>query len=138
MKKYQKDNLIHARTCVYNVNYHIVWSVKYRRHVLKQEVANRLKEILTDVADDKEFIIRTMEIMEDHMHIFVSAHPKISPSYIVKMSKGISGRLLLREYPKLRQKLWKGKLWNPSYYIETIGDISEATVKKYIEDQKSN
>ena len=76
--------------------------------------------------------------MEDHVHIFVSAHPKISPSYIVKMSKGISGRLLLREYPELRKKLWKGKLWNPSYYIETIGHISETTVKKYIEDQKSN
>jgi len=138
MKKHPKDNLIHARTCVYNVNYHIVWSVKYRRHVLGEEVANRLKEILNNVAKDKEFIIRTMEIMEDHVHIFASAHPKISPSYIVKMSKGISGRLLLREYPELREKLWKGKLWNPSYYIETIGHISEATVKKYIKDQKSN
>ena len=138
MKKLLKDNLIHARTCVYNVNYHIVWSVKYRKCVLKQKVAKRLKEILNEVACDKEFIIKTMEIIEDHVHLFVSAHPKISPSYIVKMSKGISGRLLLREYPKLREQLWKGKLWNPSYYIETIGHISEDTVKTYIEDQKSN
>ena len=138
MKKQLNGNLIHARTCVYNVNYHIVWSVKYRRCVLKQEVSKRLKEILHNVAHDKEFIIQTMEIMEDHVHLFVSAHPKISPSYIVKMSKGISGRLLLKEYPQLRQKLWKGKLWNPSYYIETIGHISENTVRKYIKDQKSN
>ncbi len=137
MKKQKKDNLIHARTCVYNINYHIVWSVKYRRYVLKEEVAKRLKEILNDVSYSKEFNIKTMEIMEDHVHLFVSAHPKISPSYIVKMSKGISGRLLLKEYPRIRQKLWKGKLWNPSYYIETIGHISEDTVRKYIEDQKS-
>ena len=137
MKKQKKDNLIHARTCVYNINYHIVWSVKYRRYVLKEEVAKRLKEILNDVSYSKEFNIKTMEIMEDHVHLFVSAHPKISPSYIVKMSKGISGRLLLKEYPQIRQKLWKGKLWNPSYYIETIGHISEDTVRKYIEDQKS-
>lgn len=137
MKKLKKDNLIHARTCVYNINYHIVWSVKYRRYVLKEEVAKRLKEILNDVSYSKEFNIKTMEIMEDHVHLFVSAHPKISPSYIVKMSKGISGRLLLKEYPRIRQKLWKGKLWNPSYYIETIGHISEDTVRKYIEDQKS-
>ena len=137
MKKLKKDNLIHARTCVYNINYHIVWSVKYRRYVLKEEAAKRLKEILNDVACSKEFKIKKMEIMEDHVHLFVSAHPKISPSYIVKMSKGISGRLLLKEYPRIRQKLWKGKLWNPSYYIETIGHISEDTVRKYIEDQKS-
>ena len=137
MKKSKKDNFIHARTCVYNINYHIVWSVKYRRYVLNEEVAKRLKEILNNVACSKEFNIKTMEIMEDHVHLFVSAHPKISPSYIVKMSKGISGRLLLKEYPQIRQKLWKGKLWNPSYYIETIGHISEDTVRKYIEDQKS-
>jgi putative transposase len=132
-----KDKLTHARTCVYNVNYHIVWSVKYRRNVLKGGVEKRFKEVLKKVADDKEFIIQTMEVMPDHVHLFVSAHPKISPSYIVKMSKGITGRLLLKEFPLLQEKLWDGKLWNPSYYLETVGNISEATVEKYIENQKS-
>ena len=133
-----EDNLTHARTCVYNVNYHIVWSVKYRHKVLKGKIAARFKEIMEQVAEDKEFIIKSIEIMDDRVHLFAAAHPKISPSYIVKMSKGISGRLLLKEFSELKSKLRKGKLWNPSYYVETIGHISEETVKKYIEDQKAN
>ena len=69
-----KDNLIHARTCVYNVNYHIVWSTKYRRKVLNSKIENRLKEILIEVAKVKEFTIHEMEVGEcDHIHLFISA-----------------------------------------------------------------
>ena len=132
-----KENLEHARTCVYNVNYHIVWSVKYRKAVLKGGIDEELKEMLKQIAADKEFTIQTMEVMPDHVHIFVSAHPKISPSYIVKMLKGISGRLLLMKYPELRQQLWKGNLWNSSFYIETVGSVSEEAIEKYIERQKT-
>ena len=97
-----KDNLIHARTCVYNVNYHIVWSTKYRRKVLNSKIEARLKEILIQVSKEKEFMIHEMEVGEcDHIHLFISAHPKVSISYIVKMSKGISGRLLMKEFPEI-------------------------------------
>lgn len=132
-----KSNIEHARTCVYNVNYHIVWSVKYRKAVLKGGIDEELKSIFKQIAVEKGFIIHTMEVMPDHIHIFVSAHPKVAPSYIVKMLKGISGRLLLMKYPELRQQLWKGNLWNSSFYIETIGSISEEAIKKYIEHQKT-
>ena len=133
----KKNNLTHARTCVYNVNYHIVWSTKYRRKVLNSKIEVRLKEILLSVAEDKEFIIHEMEVGEsDHIHLFVSSHPKNSISYIVKMMKGISGRLLLREFPEITQKLWKGELWNPSYYAETIGSVSEENIKRYILKQE--
>lgn len=74
--------------------------------------------------------------MSDHVHVFVSAHPKFSPSYIYKMFKGISGRRIFIEFPRIKKNLWKGQLWNPSTYIETIGHISEETIKKYIEDQR--
>ena len=132
-----KTNLIHARTCVYNVNYHIVWSVKYRRKVLNSTIEKRLKEILLDVAKEKGFTIVEMEVGEmDHIHLFVTSHPKLSISYIVKMMKGISGRLLMREYPALKEKLWKGELWNPSYYVETIGSVSEENIKRYIQNQE--
>lgn len=73
---------------------------------------------------------------QDHIHVFASAHPKIAPSYIVKMLKGISGRKLFLQFPEIKQKLWKGHLWNSSFYIETVGSISEETVKRYIENQK--
>ena len=132
-----KNNLKHARTCVYNVNYHIVWSVKYRRAVLKGEIDEALKEMFDQIAAEKNFTINTMEVMPDHVHIFVSSHPKLSPSYIVKMLKGISGRWLMIRYPELKQQLWKGNLWNSSFYIETIGSVSEEAVRMYIERQKT-
>ena len=132
-----KDNLIHARTCVYNVNYHIVWSTKYRRKVLSSKIEARLKEILIKVSKEKEFIIHEMEVGEsDHIHLFISAHPKVSISYIVKMSKGISGRLLMKEFPEITKQLWKGELWNPSYYVETIGSVSEENIRRYIQRQE--
>jgi len=130
------SNLIHARTVVYNVNYHIVWSVKYRREVLTRKIADTLKSMLYNIAKEKGFVIKSMEVMPDHVHVFISSHPKHSPSYIYKMLKGISGRKLFIEFPKIKRSLWKGQLWNPSTYIETIGHISEETIKKYIEDQR--
>jgi putative transposase len=90
-----------------------------------------------EIAHEKGFTIKTMETMPDHVHLFVSAHPKYAPSYLYKMLKGISARRLFLEFPEIKTKLWKGHLWNPATYIETIGHISESTVLKYIEDQKS-
>ncbi|MFS0645753.1 IS200/IS605 family transposase [Siminovitchia sp. 179-K 8D1 HS] len=131
-----KPNLKHARTCVYNVNYHIVWSVKYRRKVLTCEIEKYLKELFQEIAKEKGFEVMMMEVGEqDHIHVFASAHPKIAPSYIVKMLKGISGRKLFLQFPEIKQKLWKGHLWNSSFYLETVGSISEDVIKKYIEKQ---
>jgi len=130
------SNLIHDRTTVYNTRYHIVWSVKYRKDVLTGKVEKSLKQILVDIANEKEFIIKEMEIMSDHVHLFVSAKPKYSPGYIYKMLKGISGRRLFIKYPDLKKKLRKGHLWSPSTYVETVGHISEEAIEKYILDQK--
>ena len=131
------SNLRHSRTCVYNVNYHIVWSTKYRRKVLNDKVEKRLKEVLQLVAHKKGFEIAEIEVgQQDHVHVFVSSIPKISISYIAKMLKGISGRLLMKEFPEIHSKLWNGELWNPSYYVETIGSISEEAIRKYIQNQE--
>jgi len=134
-----KNNLKCARTCVYNCNYHIVFSTKYRKKVLTQEIESYLKDLILQIAKEKEFEAAVTEVSDkDHIRIFVSAHPKISPSYIVKMIKGITARKILLEYPSIKTQLWKGHLWNSSYYIETIGTISEDTIKKYIESQGKN
>lgn len=132
-----KPNFKHARTCVYNVNYHIVWSVKYRRKVLNHEMEVFLKELFQEIAKEKGFEVIQMEVGEqDHVHVFASAHLKVAPSYIVQMLKGISGRKLLLQFPEMKQKLWKGHLWNNSFYIETVGSISEETIRTYIKNQK--
>ena len=129
--------LKHGRTCVFNINYHIVWSTKYRKKVLKPNIERRLKEILIDVGKQKGFEIEEIEVgLQDHVHVFVSAIPKISISYIAKMMKGISGRLLLKEFPEITKQLWNEELWNPSYYVETLGSISEEAIKRYIQKQE--
>jgi putative transposase len=105
--------------------------------VLTTEVEEYLNMVLTQTAAEKGFTIHQAEVgHEDHVHLFVSAHPKVAPSYIVKMIKGISGRKVLLKFPEVKKKLWKGHLWNSSYYIETIGSISEDAIRKYIENQK--
>ena len=127
----------HARTCVYNINYHIVWCVKYRRKVLSADISNRLIELLKAVGNEKGFSVVECKVGEnDHVHCFVSAPPKISVTQIVKYLKGISGNQLFREYPQLRKSLWKGQLWNGSYFCETIGSTSEENILRYIERQK--
>jgi len=129
-------SLVYDRTVVHNMGYHIVWSVKYRRCILVGAIETSLKEILGEIALEKGFAIKAMECDKDHIHVFVSAKPKVPPSYIYKMLKGISARRLFMRHPEIKSKLWNGHIWNPSTYIETIGHISEDTVKKYIEDQK--
>lgn len=128
----------HGRTCVYNINYHIVWCVKYRRKALKPEIAERLYELVKEIGLDKGFTVVDCKVGEsDHVHCFVSAPPKISVTQIVKYLKGISGNTLLKEFPEIRIMLWKGQLWNGSYFCETIGSTSEENILKYIERQKN-
>ena len=134
-----KENLIHSRTCVYNINYHVVWSVKYRRKILNAEVEKYLKELVEQIAMDKGFIVHLFKVGEgDHIHCFVSAPPKLSVTDIVKYLKGISGRKLFEKFPEIRKKLWKGQLWNHPYYVETIGSVSEENIRRYIEHQSKS
>lgn len=132
------SDYIHGRTCVYNINYHIVWCVKYRRKVLSPDVAERLYVLLREVGEEKGFTVVKAKVgEEDHVHCFISAPPKLSVTDIARWLKGISGRRLLMEFPSLRQKLWNGHLWNGSYFVETIGSTSEDNVLRYIERQRS-
>ena len=109
-----------------NINYHMVWSVKYRRKVLNPEIEEYLKELVQQIAEDKGFTVHLFECGEgDHVHCFVSAPPKLSITAIVKYLKGITGRKLFERFPEIRDQLWKGELWNHSYYVETIGSVSE-------------
>ena len=71
------------------------------------------------------------------MHCFVSAPPKLSVTQIAKYLKGISGNALLKEFPQLRQALWKGQLWNGSYFAETIGSANEEAIRHYIQKQQT-
>lgn len=126
----------HGRTCVYNINYHFVWCVKYHRKVLSPVIESRLQNILYETGHHYGFTVAAVEVGErDHVHCFVSAPPKISISEIIAMLKSISARRLFAEFPHLRKTLWGGNLWSGSYFVETVGSTSEENVRRYIENQ---
>ena len=133
----KNKKLKHNRSSVCNIHYHIIWSVKYRRKVLTRQVEIELKSICQQVGKDNGFTVSQLEVgNKDHVHCFITITPNIQISTIVKMLKGISARLLFQRFPILRQKLYKHRLWNQSYYVETIGSISENRIKKYIQNQQ--
>lgn len=128
--------LKHNTTSVVNINYHIIWCPKYRRKILVNGVDDRLKVILMEIAEENGCHIDTMEVMSDHIHIFLRGNPITPIHLIVKNLKGKSSRILRQEFHHLKKRL--PCLWTRSYYCETIGRINEETIKKYIENQKFN
>ncbi len=124
-----------SNKAVYNLGYHLIWCPKYRRKVLTGPVETRLRELLLEKADRINLVIKTMEIMPDHVHLFVKTSPVNAPHYIVQQLKGYTSRILRQEFRGLKSRL--PTLWTRSYYIESVGHISEAAVKQYIENQKN-
>ena len=130
-------NPIHGRGYVYAIQYHIVWCTKYRRKVLNNEIENRLHEILYKIAEDNHFEIQEMNGEADHIHLLVSCSPQNYIPDMMKALKGVSARLLMKEfYDELHPKLYGGHLWNPSYFIATVSENTEEQIKQYIQNQK--
>jgi REP-associated tyrosine transposase len=123
-----------SESTIYNIGYHLIWCPKYRRKVLVGEVERRLKTLLKQKAREIGATIQEMEVMPDHVHLFIKAKPVHSPHYIVQQLKGYTSRILRVEFNTLKSRL--PTLWTRSYYCESVGHISEDTVRKYIEDQK--
>ena len=117
------------------MGYHLIWCPKYRRKVLTGDIEQRLKELLLIKSQDISVKIEQMEVMPDHVHIFVKTDPTNSPHYIVQQLKGYTSRLLRQEFASLKSRL--PTLWTRSYFCESVGHISESTVKRYIENQKN-
>lgn len=123
-----------SNTSVYNVGYHLIWCPKYRRKVLVFPVDKELKRLLLEKAKEINVEIRTLEIMPDHVHLFVLSDPTSAPHWIVQQFKGFTSRMLREKFSFLKTKL--PTLWTRSYYCESIGHISESTIRRYIEEQK--
>jgi len=125
-------------SAVYEINYHIVWCPKYRKPVLVGKVKEFLEEQIKTIAETKGWKIIELEVMPDHIHLFISTPPFEAPTNIVKILKGVTAKRLLEKFPELRKKeFWGGHLWSPSYYVGTAGHVSAETIKKYIEGVKN-
>lgn len=122
------------KTSVHFLNYHFVWCPKYRRKVIIGDIQNRLKELIKIKSDELKCNIISMEVMPDHIHLFIQGKPILAPNLIVGQIKGFSSRILRQEFPELRSKL--PTLWTRSYFVSSHGHVSMAIIKKYIEEQK--
>ncbi len=124
----------HSRNKVFLINYHLIWCPKRRKKVLVGEIKTRLEQIINEVAKEKNIEILALEVMPDHLHLFVSSHPNILVHNLIKAFKGRSSNILRKEYPEL---LKLPSLWTSSYFISTAGNVSSKTIKKYIEAQNT-
>ena len=125
-----------TKHAVYDLKYQLVWIPKYRKQVLSKDVADYLKGTFAKIANEYGFRIDTMEVMEDHVHIFTEAPPRYSPSEIVQIMKSISAREVFKKYPRLKKQLWAGELWNDGYFVRSVGDeVTADIIRKYIEYQ---
>lgn len=128
---------IYGRGYVYLIRYHIVWCTKYRHKVLQGKVEYGLKNIINEIAKDNSFTIEEIETDLDHIHLLISCSPQHYIPNIIKALKGVSARLLFKEFPELKSKLWGGHLWNPSYFVATVSENTEEQIREYIRGQKS-
>jgi putative transposase len=125
-----------TRHAVYDLKYHLVWVPKYRKNIFDDEIKESVKEVFQKIAEEYEFKIDTMEVMEDHVHVFIEAPPRYSPSHIVQIIKSISAREIFKKYPKLRKQLWAHELWSDGYFVRSVGDkVTADIIRKYIEYQ---
>ena len=127
----------YGRGYVYSIQYHIVWCVKYRHKILTPKIEKKLYEILNKIAEDNHFQILECNGDLDHIHLLIDCSPQHDIPDMIKALKGVSARLLMKEYEEeLKKKLWGGHLWNPGYFVATVSENTEEQIRKYIQNQK--
>lgn len=121
---------------VYRLMYHFVWIPKYRHKVFVEPYRAAMKAIIQKIGYDYNIDIVELEIPGDHIHMVVRSEPKQSPSKVMQVIKSISARQFFKRYPEVKRRhFWGGKLWTQSYFVETIGNADEETIRKYVQEQ---
>ena len=122
----------HENTCVHLMMYHFIWIPKRRKKILIGKIKGRLIELIKNKSTELGCEVISVEVMPDHVHLFISANPKLSPNFIIGQIKGVSSRILRIEFPQL---LSIPSLWTRSYWVSTAGNVSQKVIRKYIEEQ---
>ena len=126
----------HQGHTVYDIKYHIVWTTKYRYAVLKGDVGVRARDLIREICMSREVSIVRGSVAPDHVHVLVSAPPKLAASKLVQYLKGRSSRKLQEEFVHLKKRYWGQHLWARGYFCATVGAVDEDTIKRYIEEQR--
>ena len=132
MEGYRKSS--HA---TFRCEYHFVWVPKYRYQILIGEIKTRLKEILVELCESLDIVILEGAIASDHIHMYLSVPPKISPSQVMKVLKGKSAEYLRKEFPDLAKRYWGLHIWARGYFVSTVG-IDRETIKNYVKEQQED
>jgi putative transposase len=122
-----------ARLCVFQANYHLIWSTKYRRKVLFGSVEVRLEEVLKTIAYQIGFQLLAVRVHHgDHVNLFGSAPPKLCIPMLVRVLKCNSAESLFEEFPLLKERLWGGHLWSEGYAMRTAAVVPSWKIEEYI------
>lgn len=118
---------------VYDTKYHLVWAPKYRKWVLRGDIREKVEAMFLEIAQNHDFEIDTMEVAQDHVHIFLSFPPRYSISRVVGVLKSISASVVFRDHPEVKRELWGGEFWEDGYFARTVGDkVTAEVIRKYI------
>lgn len=120
---------------IYSIEYHFVWTTKYRYKILNGKIAERLRVILRQGCETHRITIVRGNIGKDHVHMLLSCPPSLSPSKIMQLLKGRSSKIMQEEFEELRKRYWGQHLWASGYFCRTVGTVTEEIIKEYIENQ---
>ena len=131
-----KETVNKGYHCAWQIHYHIVFPVKYRKALLDQEVAQIIKETTMGISERYAIDIEALGFDEDHIHLLCGAHPKMAPGRIVQIFKSITAREVFRRRPSLKKELWGGEFWSDGYYVATVGERGNwDVVERYVQKQ---
>jgi putative transposase len=123
---------------VFLLQYHMIFVIKYRRQVLTIEISNRLKEIFENIAEKYKIELVEFNHDIDHLHMLFQAEPKSELTKFINAYKSASSRLIKKEFPEIKKKLWKEAFWSRSFFLATTGGVTLEVLKQYVENQGKN
>ena len=131
------DETVHkGYYCLWQIHYHIVFPVKYRKALLDKEVTNIIMETAEAITERHAIEMEAIGADRDHIHLLCSAHPKVAPGRIVQIFKTITAREIFTKKPTVKRELWGGEFWTDGYYVATVGERANwETVEKYVQKQ---
>jgi len=136
VKPKAKDTVQKSSHCAWQIHYHIVFPVKYRKALLDADVTQIIKETAGSIEERYPIEMEALGTDKNHIHVLCSAHPKVAPGRIVQIFKSITAREVFRRRPELKQELWGGEFWSDGYYVATVGERANwQMVERYVQHQ---
>ena len=120
----------------FDLKYHFVWVTKYRKAVLYGDVGNRLRELVVEICKANEIEILRGHVSRDHVHVFLSCPPNLSPSKIMQAIKGKTSRKLMMEFGHIQKQFWGRHLWARGYFVASSGNVTDEVILEYIRLQE--